>query len=78
MPLNADADERKENEDTVRIPLRLSDESDSRGQGWKIVRFENVPPNKVACGKDGLHIQVPGDRQRNSIESKDVKYENVL
>ena len=56
VPARSDAGERKE--ETIRIPLKLCDKSDSRGQGWKVVRFQNVPPNRVTCDRDGLHIQV--------------------
>jgi len=56
VPLRSHAGERKEK--TIRIPLKLCDKSDGRRQGWKLVRFENIPPNKIACDKDGLHIQV--------------------
>jgi len=50
------AGERKEK--MIRIPLKLCDKSDSWPQGWKVVRFEDIPPNKITCDKDGLHIRV--------------------
>ena len=56
VPLRSYAGERKEK--TIRIPLKLCDKSDGRRQGWKVVRFENMPPNKVTCDKGGLHIRV--------------------
>jgi len=58
VPIQADGDTPGENARPVRIPLELADESDKQGKGWKIVRFRNVPPNKVEARKDSLHIRV--------------------
>lgn len=54
----SEADRHDKNSDTFRVPLRLADESSSPDRCWKIVRFQNVPPNEVRADKDGLHIRV--------------------
>ena len=56
VPLWSHAGEQKE--ETIRIPLKLCDKSDSSRQGWKVIRFEKIPPNKTASDKHGLHIRV--------------------
>jgi len=53
-----DGDTREEDTRPVRIPLELADESDKQGKGWKIVRFKNVPSNKVQAKKGRLRIAV--------------------
>jgi hypothetical protein len=55
-PLRSRAGEQEE--ETIRIPLKLCDISDSSRQGWKVVRFEKIPPNKTTSDKDGLHVRV--------------------
>lgn len=58
MPAWSDAVAQKENGPFIQIPLKLSDESDSHEQGWKVIQFRSKPPNKVVSDKDGLHIGV--------------------
>jgi hypothetical protein len=58
MAVLADTVDDKENGQIVRIPLKLSKETDSQGQGWKVLRFKNRLPNKVFCDEKGLHIKV--------------------
>jgi len=48
----------KEKEKTLRIPLRLSKDSNENKQCWKVLRFKNRKPNKVVCDEKGLHIKV--------------------
>ena len=48
----------KQREETIRIPLKLCDKSDSSPQGWKVVRFEKIPPNKTTSDEEGLHIRI--------------------
>jgi len=54
----SDGVEDKENDQTVRIPLKLCKGTNSDGQGWKVLRFKNRLPNKVICDEKGLHIKV--------------------
>ncbi|MHC4434593.1 MAG: hypothetical protein ACYTBS_22370 [Planctomycetota bacterium] len=56
VPLRSHAGEQKE--EPIRIPLKLCDKSDSSRQGWKVVRFEKIPPNKTTSDKSGLHVRI--------------------
>jgi len=56
IPVWLRAVDEKENLPLTRIPLKLSGKSDSHG--WKVIQFQNKPPNKVVSDKDGLHIAV--------------------
>jgi hypothetical protein len=50
--------DKKENFCPTKIPLNLLDKPESHEQGWKIIHFQNKPPNKVKSDEDGLHIGV--------------------
>ena len=58
IPACLDAVDKKEKFRPTEIPLKLLGKSDSREQGWKVIRFQNKPPNKVVSDEDGLHIGV--------------------
>jgi hypothetical protein len=58
VPARSDTVDDKENGQMLRIPLTLSKGDDSQGQCWKVLRFKNRLPNKVACDEKGLHIKV--------------------
>ena len=56
--VRADTVDDKEDGQMLRIPLKLCKDTDSQGQGWKVLQFKNRLPNKVFCDKKGLHIKV--------------------
>ncbi|MHC4203553.1 MAG: hypothetical protein ACYSTT_02810 [Planctomycetota bacterium] len=58
IPVWLIAVDEKENFRLTQIPLKLSGKSDSHEQGWKVIRFQNKPPNKVISDEDGLRIGV--------------------
>lgn len=58
VPVRPDTVEDKENGQMLRIPLKLSKDTNGHGQGWKVLQFKNRLPNKVACDEKGLHIKV--------------------
>jgi hypothetical protein len=58
IPACSKAVDKKDNLQLTRIPLNLSGKSDSNEQGWKVIRFQNKPPNKVVSDEGGLHISV--------------------
>ncbi len=58
VPANSDTVDDDGNGKMLRIPLRLSKESDDQEQGWKVLRFKNRLPNKVTCDEKGLHVKV--------------------
>jgi hypothetical protein len=61
VPVFSNAIDDKEDEKTLRIPLRLSkDSNDSKDNKhcWKVLKFKNRKPNKVVCDEKGLHVKV--------------------
>ena len=58
MSVRGDGVDENENGQMLRIPLKLSKDTNGHGQGWKVLRFKNRLPNKVACDEKGLHIKV--------------------
>lgn len=58
VAVRPDSVEDKENGQMLRIPLKLSKDTNGHGQGWKVLRFKNRLPNKVICDEKGLHIKV--------------------
>jgi hypothetical protein len=49
---------KKETPHLIQIPLKLIGKPDCNEHGWKVVRFQNKPANKIIPDKDGLHIKV--------------------
>lgn len=58
IPVWLNAVDKKENFRLTQIPLKLSGKSDNHEQGWKVIQFQNKPPNKIAFEENGLHIAV--------------------
>jgi hypothetical protein len=58
VPAYSDAGAEKGSGRPIRIPLELARQSEKQGDGWKVVRFKNIPANKWLSDEDGLHAKV--------------------
>ncbi|MHC4565375.1 MAG: hypothetical protein ACYTE3_06405 [Planctomycetota bacterium] len=58
VPAYSDTGTEKGSGKPIRIPLELARQSEKRGDGWKVVRFKNIPANKWQSDEDGLHARV--------------------